>query len=83
MKLADQIRKYVIDQIIIPARIGGKEFITIRSGDVHKAMKLNNRMPAVCGAIGSNIFLQESGTKLISRKGPNQGANVEWVFKVN
>lgn len=83
MKLADQIRKYVIDQIIIPARIDGEEFVTIRSGDVHKALQLISRMPAVCGAIGSNIFLQESGTKLISRKGPNQGANVEWVFKVN
>jgi len=82
MILADQIRKYVIDQIIIPARIEGKRHVIVRSGDVHKAMKLNSRMPAVCSAIGSNKFLQESGTKLISRKGPNQGATVEWVFEV-
>jgi len=82
MILADQIREYVISQIIVPARNEGRSFVTIRSGDVHAAMNLNNRMPAVCGAIGSNKFLQESGTKLVSRKGPNQGSTVEWVFEI-
>ncbi len=62
MILADQIRIYVIEQIVVPARIGGKGYVTV-SGDVHKAMRLNSRMLAVCGAIGSNIFLQKSGTK--------------------
>ena len=82
MSLADKIRDYVLNQNIVPARINGKRFVIVRSGDIHKAMKLNSRMPAVCGAIGSNKFLEKAGVKLISRKGPNQGATVEWVFEI-
>ena len=82
MSLADQIREYVLNNIIIPARVERKRFVVVRSGEVHKAMNLSSRMPAVCGAIGSNKFLEKAGIKLISRKGPNQGATVEWVFEI-
>lgn len=82
MTLADEIRSFVIDQIIIPARVSEKRYVIIRSGDIHRAMNLNSRMPAVCSAIGSNKFLEQSKTKQVSRKGPNQGATVEWVFEL-
>ncbi len=83
MLLADQIRNYVLNQIIIPARVDGNRFVVVRSGNVHKAMRLNNRIPAVCGAIGSYKFLEQANVKLISRKGPNQGMTVEWVFELH
>ena len=82
MSSADEIRDYVINQIITPARIMGKRFVIVRSGDIHKAMNLRNSMPNVCSAIDTNKILIKSGAKLISRKGPNQSSTVEWVFEI-
>ena len=78
MKLADRIRLYVIEARIEPARAAGKRELTVRSGDVHRAMKLDNRMPAVCSALDAHKFCEEAGVRLISRTGPHQGSTAEW-----
>jgi hypothetical protein len=80
MKLADQIRQYVIEELIDPARQAGKGELTVRSGDVHKAMGLDNRMPAVCGALDAVKFYDEAGVRLVTRSGPYQSSTVEWVL---
>lgn len=56
--------------------------MTIRAGDVHKEMNLVDRMPAVCGAIGTKKFENQYNVRLIDRKGPTQGANVFFTFRV-
>ena len=80
MAHTDEIRKYVVDQIIEPARQHGQTTVHIRAGDIHKALGLSNRMPLVCTAIGAQKFLDYARVTLIRRTGPQQGASVEWVF---
>lgn len=58
--LAAQIRQHVVDEIVIPARQAGHTKVTIRAGDVHQAMDLNNCMPAVCSAIGAEKFYDQA-----------------------
>lgn len=82
MRLADRIRLYVRQELIGPAREAGHPQLRVRAGDVHKAMGLDNRMPAVCGALDAQKFYEEAGVRLIRRSGPRQGANAEWVLRI-
>jgi hypothetical protein len=82
MKLADQIREYVMDACIRPARSMGQRQITIRASEVHRAMELENRMPAVCGALDAGKFYDQAGVTLLQRTGPHQGSTAEWVLRL-
>ena len=83
MTLADEIRDFVQQNYIEPARRCGDREITIRAGDIHRDMQLKkSRMPAVCGAIGTKKFEEECGVRLIRRRGPTQGANVYFTFEI-
>ena len=83
MKLADKIRKYVIDEYINPAKEHGKVTVKVRAGDIHKEMELVSRMPAIYGALDTQIFKDIARVQLITRSGPDQGSNAEWVFRIN
>jgi hypothetical protein len=78
--LAERIRRFAFQNYVAPMREARDAEIRIRAGDVHKAMRLSSRMPAVCGALDSIIFCRECGLELVRRTGPAQGANVEFVF---
>ena len=80
MKLADRIRQYVVSEMIAPARVATERQIVIRARDVHQAMGLEKRVPAVCGALDAAKFYDEAQVRLIRRSGPHQGANAEWVL---
>lgn len=82
MILADRIRKYVLDRKIKPARNQGVTSITIIAGEIHSDMGLKNRMPAVCGALDADKFLDYAQVKLILRTGPKQGSTAKWVFSL-
>ena len=82
MTLAELIRTYVLNEIILPAQLNNRKFVIVRSGDVHEALCLENRMPAVCEAIDSKIFIQQCKIKLVARKGPKLSNTVEWVFEI-
>ena len=79
--LADRIRRFAFDTYVVPASGSSGAEIRIRAGDVHKAMRLSGRMPAVCAALKSLIFRREFGLELLGRSGPPLGANVEFVFR--
>jgi hypothetical protein len=79
--LAERIRRFAFEHYVAPVRDASKPEIRIRAGDVHKAMGLSGRMPAVCGALDSMIFRREFGLELLQRTGPAQGANVEFIFR--
>jgi hypothetical protein len=79
--LADQIRRFAFENYVVPTHAAPNTEIRIRAGDVHKAMRLSGRMPAVCGALDSIIFRREFGLELVQRSGPPQGANVEFRFR--
>jgi len=82
MTLADEIRTFTYERYIRPARETGVRTVTVRAGDVSDAMGLKDRMPAVCGAIGSNKFLEQYQLRLVNREGPTSGANVFFTFEI-
>jgi 5-methylcytosine-specific restriction protein B len=77
---ANDIRKFTRDHYILPAKKRGDGSVSIRVGDVHREMKLTSRVPAVCQALGSKIFLAENDLKLESRQGPPSGQSPTVVF---
>jgi len=82
-RLADEIREFVCENYIKPARERGEKQIAIRAGDVHKEMGLVSRIPAVCSALGTNKFQDLCGIELIRREGPTNGSNVHFTFKLD
>jgi 5-methylcytosine-specific restriction enzyme B len=80
VKLADRIRQFVLEEVVEPARSQGRATVTVVSGDVHRALGLNNRMPAVCAALDTDKFLAYARVRLVSRSGPHQSSTVTWVF---
>jgi len=90
-KFVRSIREFVVNNYVLPAIKEGKRIIVIRAGEVHKAMGLVNRVPAVINALGSRKFimfandvLREKGycIKLVDRRGPRQSTTTTFIFKV-
>ena len=80
MNQADKVRKYVLDEIIEPARRAGKATVRVKAGDVHKALGFNNSMPLVCSSLDAEKFLDFANLYLINRSGPPQSSSVVWMF---
>jgi hypothetical protein len=76
MGLHEDIRKYVVKNILEPARVRGEKRVVIRAGDVHSAMRLSDRHPAVCTALRTKMD-RHIPVKIIKIEGPpsEQGAN--------
>ena len=81
-KLADMIREYCIQTRILPARQENKELVSIRAGDIHKEMKLTQRMPSICEALQARTFETLANVKRINLAGPKNGANCIMTFKL-
>jgi hypothetical protein len=82
MILADRIRQFVLENYINPVRNQGYLTVPIVAGTVHADMGLDNRMPAVCGALDAEKFLSYANIQLVSRSGPYQSSTVTWTFKL-
>lgn len=83
MILAVRIREFVLDEVIESARAQGRATVAVRAGDVHAALGLQDRHPAVCGALDAHKFLDFARVTLVRRTGPRQSSTVEWVFTLN
>ncbi len=82
MTQADRIRDFVKSNYIDPARAKGQDTVSVRSGDVHFAMSLSQRYPAVCSALGSNKFEQLCNIERLSIEGPINGANTVYTYRL-
>ena len=82
MTLSDEIRWYTIERHVEPARHRGLDKISIRAGDVHKAMGLTDRLPAVCSALGTIKFLEVANLELLRRTGPSVSTTTMFHFKI-
>lgn len=76
---ADRIRRHVGAQYIDAARRDGRNTVTIRAGDVARDLRLRNRVPAVCSALGSKLLLEQAGLRLVERRGPRQSTTTEFL----
>lgn len=77
---SDQIREFARKRYVEPARARGERRIRVRAGDVHKELTLRNRVPAVCQALESKIFLQDNNLIIESKEGPPSGLSTSVVF---
>ena len=79
-----RIRSYLFDQVTL-ARGRGDKTITFRSGDVHKALGLVNRLPNVSQVLKGSKFLEEAGVAIagyIKCPPSGQGANLIIEFRI-
>ena len=51
----DDIRQY-IDNLKKAAKATGKDFIVLRSGDIHKELNLKSSLPKVCNAMRQSMI---------------------------
>jgi hypothetical protein len=79
--LADQIREFALETAVRRAKRDANVEIVIRAGDVHSDMGLQNRLPAVCAALGAEKFQRLCGLHLIRREGPHVGSNTVFYFR--
>ena len=82
--LAESIREYARTALIEPARCRGEKTLSVRVGDVHRAMGLLARVPAVCQALATHSFLESNRVIIETREGPpsGQGTNVTFVYRL-
>jgi hypothetical protein len=80
MTQSDQVIQYVQRSYIEPAKRRGDSAVSIKAGDVHKALRWNNRVPSVCQALSSKRFLEQNHLTLIEKQGPPSGLSTTTVF---
>lgn len=82
MKQADRIKEYAIKHCIKPARDAGKQSVSIRAGDVHKAMELVDRVPAVCSALRTEEFQDRANVEFKGCDGPRESTTTTFHYRV-
>jgi hypothetical protein len=67
----DQIRHFILEAYVEPARRSGLLKVRVVAGEVHRRLGLRDRLPMVCNAL--RIPLKGSGVKIASQEGPPSG----------
>jgi hypothetical protein len=81
-KHADKIRDFANAHYIQLAREKKAISVVIRAGDVAKALRLQDRIAAVCSALGAKAFEERYNVKLLERTGPHTSTTTEFKFQV-
>ena len=76
----DTIRSYAVKQYVAVARRKGEKRVRIMAGDVHRALKLKNRVPNVCNALTSRIFLEQNHLAIEDVSGPPSGMGTRMIY---
>jgi len=81
---ADRVREYARREYIDPARSRRQPTISVVAGDVHKGVRLTNRVPLVCQALKSHKFLTENHLRLEKLDGPPSlmGTRVTFTYRI-
>jgi hypothetical protein len=81
---AEAIRSFAAREYIEPARKKGATQVQITSGHVHSALHLKNRVPNVCSALASRIFLERNHLALEATSGPpsGMGTRVTYTYRL-
>ena len=61
--------------------------VSVRAGDVHNSMDLDNRFPAVCGALNTDLFrgqIKGLGVEEVETTGPpsKQSSTTTFHYKI-
>jgi 5-methylcytosine-specific restriction protein B len=79
---SDEVRKFVKQHFVIPARAARQDRVTLTAGEVAKGLKLQDRMPMICNALDAKKFEEFARVKVIRREGPRQGSTAKWTLKI-
>jgi len=79
---ADRIRMHTRLRYVEPARRAGKKTVAVRAGDVARDWGLNNRVPSICSALESRLFLEQAGLRLLERRGPYRSTTTEFHYAI-
>ena len=77
---AQQIRSFLSERYIKPARRRGEKRVEIIAGEVHKDLKLSNRVPNVCQVLASKKFQEENRVEMEAKSGPPSGMGTRMVY---
>lgn len=77
---SDLVRRHATEEYLAAAQRRGDKTFSINVGTVHRQLRLNNRVPLVCAALGSKKFLAENHLRLISKTGPPSGQSTTVTF---
>src|ERR1700685_2971962 len=77
---AEAIRMYALKEYIEPARRKGQQRVRIIVGDVHRGMRLKNRVPNVCSVLSSRTFLEKNGLVIEEVAGPPSGMGTRVAY---
>lgn len=80
---ADRIRRFALDTVVVPARQRGDAEVELVTGEIHRAMGLENAMPAVCSALGGERFERQASVRIVDRQGPANGATVRLRYALD
>lgn len=80
MTYSDRVMQYVRESYLEPASKSGTTVVRVRAGDVHKALRWNNRVPSVCQTLSSKRFLEKNGLELVEKHGPPSGLSTTTVY---
>lgn len=83
MKQSDRISQHILDTHFVPVWRARREALEVRAGNIHKEIGLVDRMPAICSVLGSQRFQRLTRSRLVERRGPHNGANAVFVFRLN
>src|SRR5580704_16495266 len=77
---AHDIRSFLIERYIKPARRRGDKRVKIVAGDVHRGLNLTNRVPNVCQVLESKKFREENQLEIEERSGPPSGMGTRMTY---
>ena len=80
---AARIRAYAVG-LVDDARAAGETGITVRAGEVREALELDHRNAFIdiCQVLETRIFQSAAGVELVARRGPSQGLNSVFEFRL-
>ena len=74
----DDIRTYIFE-LKNAAKLAGKTFIVLKSGDIHKELNLKSRMPQVCNAMRQSM---NEGDIVLHTTPSGNSSTIEIQYKV-
>ena len=83
MSQPDEIRKFVLDRYILPARERGEDTITLSAHAIQHAMGPGIAIEKICKALDTRLFFDLAIITLIRREGPPQASAAQWTFGVS
>lgn len=79
---ADEIRRYVLENYIRPARLRGDATVTITVGPLNNEMGLHMAWPNICQALEGRLFLQLADVPAPAAAGPKQSTTRKLTYSL-